>query len=116
MERFFESKSKLIEFLISDLGFSDEDAHDFELVDEQTEPNKRAVLVYGYIHDPQKDVYYSLYHSFDYDWGSYDFTIDTTPNKREKFLETVTIEQTRYIPLVFDLKVQENASIPGLPQ
>lgn len=99
-EMYFESRSKVEEYLINTLGFTEDDAVDFdmELTDYEEEPYKRSTQCFGYIHDSVKDVYYAVNFMNDYDWGNSDYTLDLEPVKRQEYEETVVVKKVKYIP------------------
>ena len=93
-EVYFERSSQLEEYLMEKLGMK-EDALDCldDLEDYEEESYKRSTRCSGYIKDNLNNVYYSLTYTSDYDWGSSDFYLDTTPlNKTSRIVEQEVIE------------------------
>ena len=96
-EVYFECSSQLEEYLMEKLGVSEDDAADClgDLEDYEEESYKRSTRCSGYFKDNLNNVYYSLTYTSDYDWGSSDFYLDTTPLK--KVTKIVTQEINEYI-------------------
>lgn len=99
-EQYFESRSKAEEFLKDTLGFIEDDYVDFdtELVDYEEKPYKHSTRCSGCIHDSVKDVYYEVSFTSDYDWGRFDYGINTHPMKRMEYEETVVVKKVKYSP------------------
>jgi len=99
-EQYFESRSKAEEFLKYTLGLIEDDYVDFDmkLVDYEEESYKRSTRCSGCIRDSVKDVYYEVYFTSDYDWGSSDYCIDTQPMKRIEYEKTVVVKKVKYSP------------------
>jgi len=83
-EVYFERSSELEKYLIEKLGISEDDAQEsiYGLEDYAEESFKRSTRCSGYFKDSLNNVYYSLTYTNDYDWGSSDFYLDTTPLKK----------------------------------
>ena len=98
-ELYFNSRSELVAYLQNSLNFSEDDAEGFddELFDYEEESSKRSTHCSGYIHNQQEDKYYCVGYLSDYDWGYSDFTLDTTPHKREEYEETVVVKKVKYM-------------------
>lgn len=100
MEKYFENSSQLVEFLVEELGFSTEDAYDYMskgMAGYSEEPHKRSVLCSGYILNTKTGYYYSLYFDCHYDYGSSDFTLDTTPLQMKEEIQTITVK--KFVPI-----------------
>jgi len=99
MEKYFESRSKLVEFLIQEMKFEEDDAEDCldELVEQEEESYKRSTRYSGYILNSQTGHYYSLVFTSDYDWGSSDFYLDTTPLEMKEEIQTITVK--KFVPI-----------------
>jgi hypothetical protein len=98
-EVYFERSSELEEYLMEKLGVSEDDAADClgDLEDYEEESYKRSTRCSGYFKDNLNNVYYSLTYTSDYDWGSSDFYLDTTPLR--KFPKVVTSVINEYLPV-----------------
>ena len=98
-EVYFERSSELEKYLIEKLGVSEDDAADYldDLEDYEEESYKRSTRCSGYFKDNLNNVYYSLTYTNDYDWGSSDFYLDTTPLR--KFPKVVTSVINEYLPV-----------------
>ena len=97
-EVYFERSSELEEYLMEKLGMK-EDALDCldDLEDYEEESYKRSTRCSGYFKDSLNNVYYSLTYTNDYDWGSSDFYLDTTP--LHKFPKVVISVINEYLPV-----------------
>lgn len=97
-ELYFNSRSELVAYLQNSLNFSEDDAEGFEaeIFDYEEESYKRSTRCSGYIHNQQEDKYYRIGYLRDYDWGCSDFSLDTTPRKREEYEETVVVKKVKY--------------------
>ena len=96
-EVYFERSSELEKYLIEKLGMQEDDVQEClsDLEDYEEESYKRSTRCSGYIKDNLKDIYYALTYTSDYDWGSSDFYLDTTPLK--KTTKIVQQEVTDYV-------------------
>ena len=97
-EVYFERSSELEKYLIEKLGVSEDDAQEsiYDLEDYAEESFKRSTRCSGYFKDNLNNVYYSLTYTSDYDCGSSDFYLDTTPLKKtSRIVEQEVIE---YVP------------------
>ena len=83
-EVYFARSSELEKYLIEKLGIPEDDAEEsiYDLEDYAEEAFKRSTRCSGYFKDNLNNVYYSLTYTSDYDWGSSDFYLDTTPLKK----------------------------------
>lgn len=83
-EVYFERSSELEKYLIEKLGITEHDAQEsvYNLEEYAEESFKRSTRCSGYFKDNLNNVYYSLTYTSDYDWGSSDFYLDTTPLKK----------------------------------
>ena len=94
-EVYFERFSQLEKYLIEKLGVSEHDAQEsvYNLEEYAEEPVKRSTRYSGYFKDNLNNVYYSLTYTSDYDCGSSDFYLDTTPLKKtSRIVEQEVIE------------------------
>ena len=94
-EVYFERSSQLEEYLMEKLGVSEDDAANClgDLEDYEEESYKRSTRCSGYFKDNLNNVYYSLTYTADYDYGSSDFYLDTTPLKKtSRIVEQEVIE------------------------
>ena len=94
-EVYFERSSELEKYLIEKLGITEDDAQEsiYDLEDYAEESFKRSTRCSGYFKDNLNNVYYSLTYTSDYDWGSSDFYLDTTPLKKtSRIVEQEVIE------------------------
>ena len=98
-EVYFERSSELEKYLIEKLGVSEDDAADCldDLEDYEEESYKRSTRCSGYFKDNLNNVYYSLIYTADYDYGSSDFYLDTTPLR--KFPKVVISVINEYLPV-----------------
>lgn len=97
-EVYFERSSELEKYLIEKLGITEHDAQEsvYNLEEYAEESFKRSTRCSGYFKDNLNNVYYSLTYTSDYDWGSSDFYLDTTPLKKTSRI--VQREVIEYVP------------------
>ena len=98
-EVYFERSSELEKYLIEKLGMTEHDAQEsvYNLEEYAEEPLKGSTRYSGYFKDNLNNVYYSLIYTADYDYGSSDFYLDTTPLR--KFPKVVTSVINEYLPV-----------------
>lgn len=100
MEKFFDTRSELIDYMVSDLGFTEEYAdnalYQRNIAEFEEEPYKRSSRCSGFIYNKDTDLYYCLNYTFDYDWGASDFYLDITPRKAYKETQLVEVTETVY--------------------
>lgn len=104
-EVYFEYSSQLEQYLIDNLGMQEDDALDCldDLEDYEEEAYKRSTRCSGYIKDNLNNIYYCVTYTSDYDWGSSDFYLDTTPLKKtsrvveQEVIEYVAVEGKHYV-------------------
>ena len=96
-EVYFERSSELEKYLIEKLDMDEDSAEGCldDLEDYEDESYKRSTRCSGYVKDNLKNIYYSLTYTSDYDCGSSDFYLDTTPLK--KTTKIVQQEVTEYV-------------------
>lgn len=99
MEQYFESSSKLVEYLINEMKFPEDDAVEcwYDMEDQEKKPYKRSTWVSGYIRDTATGFYYPLYYISDYDWGSSDFHLGTIPLEMKEEVQTITVK--KFVPI-----------------
>jgi len=97
-ELYFNSRSEIINHLKSNLNFSKEDAEYFDddLFDYEEVQDKRSNHCSGYFLDQTRGIYYFVSFLHDYDWGNSDYTLETTPCKREEYEETLVVKKVKY--------------------
>ncbi len=104
-EMYFETLSGLTKYLETKLGFSDDvDLSDLEEYEEES--YKRQTRCSGYLHNQTNDTYYLLQYLHDYDWGSSNFILDTTPCQKYSEVKLVEAVSNVFKPIKGELDVQ----------
>lgn len=102
MEKYFENKRQLINFLVEDMQLDEDDAEnctvDLYCKEEFREGyHYNGNNIHGYILDTKTNYYYSLSYYQDYTWGSSDFYLDTTPLEMKEETKTITVK--KFVPI-----------------
>lgn len=94
-ELYFYTLEELNEFLVDELNINKKYVDNWSLVDAESDGD---VTWKGWIHDPEKDVYYSVFF-INTCYGDQDFNLNITPYNRKVFEETVVVKKSKYEPI-----------------
>lgn len=96
-EIYRDSWPHVVTYLVENLGFTEEDAEYAldDLVEYEEGSHKRITRCSGWIHDTTKDVYYLITYDSDYDWGSSNYVLYTSPKKL--VVEEVVVKKTKFV-------------------